>query len=54
MPRYEVTTTVVYSYDVEANSKEEAELLGWEYEEYRYNGEVDSIAVYEYEEEEGN
>ena len=52
MARYEVTTTVVYTYDVEADSVEQAESLGWEYEDHKFNAEVDSIKVYEYEDEE--
>jgi len=51
MPRFEVTTTVVYSYDVEADNVEEAEKQGFDYEDYQHHGTVESIEVYEYEEE---
>lgn len=52
MPRFEITTTVTYTYDVEADSLETAEKLGWEYEDYLYTGTVEDIEVYEYQEDE--
>lgn len=52
MPRYEITTTVNYTYEVEADSLEEAEKLGYDYEEYRHFGEVFDIEVAELEERE--
>lgn len=51
MARFEITTTVEYVFEVEADSLEAAEAMGWEYEEYPYAGTVDSIEVYEYPEE---
>jgi hypothetical protein len=52
MPRYEITTTVNYTFEVEADSLEEAEELGYDYEEYKYFGEVADIEVAELEERE--
>lgn len=52
MTRFQVTTTVEYTYDVEADSEYEAEQYGWKYEDYHYTAEVQDIAVYEYPEEE--
>lgn len=51
MARFEVTTTVSYTYDVEADNVEEAEQQGFDYENYLYMGTVDSVEVYEYPEE---
>ena len=51
MPRYEVNTVVQIFIEVEADSREEAEKIGWEWEDYLHNAEVDSINVYEYPEE---
>ena len=51
MPRFEVTTTVSFTYDVEADSLEAAEKMGWDYEDYIHTGTVDDIEVYEYDEE---
>ena len=51
MPRFEVTTTVEYVGEVEADSKEAAEAMGWDWEENLNYFAVDSIEVYEYEEE---
>ena len=50
--RYEVKVVVEYWYEVEADSKEEAEAQGWEYENYSYNGTVDSITVHELDDDE--
>ena len=52
MSRYELTVTVEYVYEVEADSREEAEKQGWEYEEYSYNGVVEEIQVEELEDDE--
>ena len=51
MPRYQVTTMVEYSYEVEANNETDAEKQGWEYEDYPHSATVDSIEVSELEEE---
>ena len=51
MPRYDVTVMVHYYYEVEAESKEEAEKEAWMYENYSYAGEVDWIKVSEQDEE---
>ena len=50
MPRYEITTTVNYTFEVEADDLQEAEQLGYDYEEYRHFGEVYDIEVAELEE----
>jgi hypothetical protein len=52
MPTYEITTTVVYVYEVEADDVEQAEKIGWQYEDYQHYAEVDSIEVAELESEE--
>lgn len=52
MKTYQLTVTVEYVYEVEAESAEEAEEMGWEYEEHIYNAEVCTIDVEEIEEEE--
>jgi hypothetical protein len=49
MANYEITTTVVYTYEVEADSEEQAEAEGWMYENYKQHAEVDSIRVFELE-----
>ena len=52
MGKYQVTTTVTFTGEVEADSREEAEKLGWEWEdELHYDG-VYEIVVEELEEEE--
>lgn len=51
MPKFDVEVQVVYYYEVEAESKEEAEKEGWMYENYPYAGEVDWIKVSEQDEE---
>ena len=48
--RYWVKVIVEYNYEVEANTAEEAEEEGWNYEEYRYNASVDEIKVEELDE----
>ena len=45
MATYDVTVIVEYNYEVEAESKEEAEQEGWAYEDYKMNAEVYSIHV---------
>jgi hypothetical protein len=45
MAQYEITVSVEYIYTVEADSIEEAEKQGWEYEEYAYNASVLEIEV---------
>lgn len=52
MPRFEITTTVEYVFEVEADNLEAAEAMGWDYEDYGYGATVDNIEVYEYPEEE--
>jgi hypothetical protein len=53
MPTYDLKVIVEYNYEVEAENAEEAEQMGWEYEDYGYTAEVYSIDVEEqYEEEE--
>ena len=49
MPTYQITTTVVYVYEVDADGEEQAEKLGWQYEDYQHYAEVDSIEVLELE-----
>jgi hypothetical protein len=51
MPKFDIEVQVVYYYEVEAESKEEAEKEGWMYENYPYAGEVDWIKVSEQDEE---
>ncbi len=45
MPTYDVKVIVEYNYEVEAESPEEAEQQGWEYEDYPWTAEVYSIEV---------
>jgi hypothetical protein len=52
MGRYEVTVLVEYVYDVEAESVEDAEQMGWDYEDYQHFGTVTTIEVYDYQEDE--
>jgi len=52
MATYDLKVIVEYNYEVEADSEEEAEELGWHYEDYSFGGEVYSIDVTEQEEEE--
>jgi hypothetical protein len=54
MPTYDLKVIVEYNYEVEAENEEEAEKMGWEYEDYGFP-EVYSIEVdeqWENEEEE--
>mgnify|MGYP000045861123 CR=1 FL=1 len=43
--RYSVKVVVEYYYDVEAETREQAEEEGWKYEDYPYSAEVYSIDV---------
>jgi hypothetical protein len=52
MPMYDLKVVVEYFYEVEAETEEQAEELGWHYEDHAYSGEVYSIEVWEKEEEE--
>lgn len=52
MPKYEVTTTIEYVGEVEADSREEAESMGWDWEENLNYFAVQSIEVAELEDEE--
>jgi len=47
MPKYTVTTTVTYTGEVEADNREDAEYLGWSYEDVLYYDGVYSIEVEE-------
>jgi len=47
LPSYDVEVTVNFMYEVEADSREEAEQEGWNWEEYPMFGEVYSIDVTE-------
>ena len=49
MPTYAITVNVDYHYEVEADSQEEAERAGWDYEDYSHTAEVYSIKVEELE-----
>lgn len=51
MPTYDVKVVVEYQYEVEADSEDDAEKQGWEYEDYLHSGEVYSIDVDEIPEE---
>ena len=48
--RYWVKVLVEYDYEVEADTAEQAEEEGWNYEEYRYNASVSEIKVEELDE----
>jgi hypothetical protein len=52
MPTYDIKVIVEYNYEVEAENAEEAEELGWQYEDYAFSGEVYSIETDEQEEDE--
>ena len=52
MATWNVKVVVEYEYEVEADTFEEAEKQGWEYEEYYYCGTVDSIECEEQDEPE--
>jgi hypothetical protein len=45
MATFDVKVVVEYFYEVEAENEEEAEALGWRYEDYAFGGEVYSIDV---------
>lgn len=45
MGLYNVKVTVEYEYEVEADTPEDAEKQGWEYEDYSYTGSVYDIEV---------
>lgn len=45
MNTYAIKTTVDYYFEVEAENEQEAEELGWQYEDYAFAGEVYSIKV---------
>ena len=47
MPTYWIKTVVEYEYEVEADSPQEAEEQGWNYEDFYFNGQVYSIDVEE-------
>lgn len=47
MAKYDIKVVVQYNYSVEADSKDEAEAEGWKYEDYAHHAEVDTISVYE-------
>ena len=51
MASYELTVLVEYIYEVEADSYEEAEKQGYDYENYSHTAIVSSIEVAEFEEE---
>ena len=52
MPRFEVTTLVEYCGEVEADSREEAEQMGWSWEDNLNYFAVESIEVAELDDEE--
>ena len=52
MATYEVNVRVDYSYEVEADSEQEAEEQGWHYEDYAHFADVYSINVTELESDE--
>jgi hypothetical protein len=47
MKEYELQVTVTYNYTVEAESWDEAEKQGWEYEDWSHTAQVESIDVTE-------
>jgi hypothetical protein len=51
MPMYDIKVVVEYFFEVEADNAEQAEELGWHYEDYAFSGEVYSIDVDEQPEE---
>jgi hypothetical protein len=54
MATYTVRVAVDYLYEVEADSKEDAEAEGWKYEDYKMFAQVDFIKVEEQQDEEGD
>jgi hypothetical protein len=51
VPQYEIKVVVEYNYDVEAETPEQAELMGWQYEDNAFSADVLSIDVTEVVEE---
>ena len=51
MPQYDVKVIVEYNYEVEAENEEQAEEMGWGYEDFAHSAEVYSIDVTEVAEE---
>ena len=51
MPWYDIKVTVEVTYEVEANSQEEAEIEGWNYQNYLHFADVYSIEIDEQPEE---
>lgn len=49
--KYGVSVRVDYYYEIEATSREEAEKLGYYYEDYQHSGDVYSIKVEEVEDD---
>jgi hypothetical protein len=45
MATFDIKVVVEYFYEVEADNAEQAEELGWHYEDYAFSGEVYSIDV---------
>jgi hypothetical protein len=45
MPTFDVKVIVEYNYEVEADTAEEAEQEGWNYEDYGFSAEVYSIDI---------
>lgn len=45
MGTYYVSVTVEVNFEVEADSREEAELQGWDWETYKHHADVFSIEV---------
>lgn len=52
MAKFQVTTTVIFSGEVEADSLEEAEAKGWEWEDELQYEAVDTIEVDELDDDE--
>jgi hypothetical protein len=52
MATYDVKVIVEYNYEVEADSPEEAEEQGWQYEDYAHFADVYSIDITEQESDE--
>jgi hypothetical protein len=54
MAKYRVSVVVEYDYDVEVESAEIAEDMGWRFEDYTYFATVRQIDVEEYDEDDGD
>lgn len=52
MARYRVQVLVAFDYEVEADSREEAEEQGWAWEDYTFSSMIDEITVKELDEDE--